>query len=228
MSISQIIIGLMVLLIVGLIIKGVKNHRRYHSIKQRKDFINSYSFPDAINSKLKSKYSFLSEKDLSQVQQGLRDWFYVCNAACNKPVSMPSQVVDDAWHEFILYTKLYAKFCQGAFGQFLHHTPAEAMLSPTKAQQGIKRAWRIACKRDKINPHKPSRLPLLFAIDKQLNIPNGFYYSKNCTRSKNNEQCANSISCSSCNTGCDGYMDSADSSSTSDSGSGCSSCGGGD
>lgn len=33
------------------------------------------------------------------------------------------QEVDDMWHEFILFTKDYAAFCDRYFGTFLHHLP---------------------------------------------------------------------------------------------------------
>lgn len=36
----------------------------------------------------------------------------------------PSQQVDLAWHEFILFTKLYSEFCNAHFGRFIHHYPA--------------------------------------------------------------------------------------------------------
>ncbi|MDQ6962483.1 MAG: hypothetical protein Q9M28_08155 [Mariprofundaceae bacterium] len=35
----------------------------------------------------------------------------------------PSIVVDDAWHEFILFTKLYAQHCHQHYGKFIHHRP---------------------------------------------------------------------------------------------------------
>jgi hypothetical protein len=35
----------------------------------------------------------------------------------------PSRIVDDAWHEFILCTRLYADYCQAQFGRFIHHHP---------------------------------------------------------------------------------------------------------
>ena len=69
-------------------------------------------------------------------------------------VAMPSQAVDDAWHEFILFTRHYERFCRNAFGRFLHHTPAEAMNSPTQASDGIKRAWRLACAHEGIDPQQ--------------------------------------------------------------------------
>ena len=92
-------------------------------------------------------------------------------------VDMSSQVVDVAWHEFILDTKDYQYFCKLAFDRFLHHTPAESMPTEEDAQKGLKRAWHLACTREGIDPKGLTRLPLLFALDSELNIPNGFYYS---------------------------------------------------
>lgn len=136
-------------------------------------------------------------------------------------VAMPSQIVDDGWHEFILFTRSYKDFCKKALGRFLHHTPTEAMRTPTLAQEGIKRAWRLACAKERINPNNPTRLPLIFAIDSMLNIPNGFKYSLNC-KDKNSPSygggyCAGHIGCTS---GCAGDFG-ANTSSGADCGSGC-------
>jgi uncharacterized membrane protein YgcG len=38
-----------------------------------------------------------------------------------------------------------------------------------------------ACHEENINPRKPSRLPLLFALDGKLDIPNGFTYVPDCS-----------------------------------------------
>lgn len=108
---------------------------------------------------------------------------------------MPSQVVDEAWHNFILFTKEYKKFCNGTFGRFLHHIPAEAMTSRTYAQTGIKSTWRVCCQNEEINTKFPKRLPLLFSIDSLLKIEDGFKYSLNCSRSKDNSFCASDIGC---------------------------------
>lgn len=35
----------------------------------------------------------------------------------------PSQRVDIAWHEFILFTQTYHRFCEECFGRFIHHHP---------------------------------------------------------------------------------------------------------
>lgn len=190
-------------------------------------FIDSYRFPHKVTEELKKRHPHLNEAHIKLVHQGLRDYFHVCNRAGDKMVSMPSQVVDDAWHEFILFTKKYETFCQQGLGRFLHHTPAEAMRTPTLAQTGIKRAWQHACAKDGIDPKSPTVLPLLFGIDAMLNIENGFYYTLNCKNSDHTGggsggYCAGDIGCGGGNSSCGGGGSSGDAG-----GSGCGGCGGG-
>ena len=198
-------------------------------------YIDKYQFHSAIRNKLSDKYPHLSPSDVNLVFDGLREYFHICHKANKRMVAMPSQAVDIAWHEFILFTKAYDNFCQKALGRFLHHTPTEAMKTATLAQDGIKRAWRLSCAKNGINPATPSRLPLLFEIDSRLNIPDGFKYSLNC-RDKSSPNyadgyCAGHISCGGgCGGSSGGSSDSGGGffSDSGDSG-GCSSgCGGGD
>jgi hypothetical protein len=169
----------------------------YTHNKQRKQlkFIEDYAFHSAIKEKLKKQHPLLPDAQLDLVFKALRDYFHICNKARGKMVSMPSQAVDDAWHEFILFSKYYEDFCQRALGRFLHHTPAEVMPTPTSAQDGIKRAWRLACAKEEINPKKPNKLPLLFAIDSQVNIDGGFIYKLDCMAqaANGNAYCASHI-----------------------------------
>lgn len=48
----------------------------------------------------------------------------VC-ATSEETVSPPPRV-DHAWHEFILFTRDYAAYCEERFGFFIHHDPAES------------------------------------------------------------------------------------------------------
>jgi len=114
-------------------------------------FISEYKFNVSIRKKLIDNYPSLSDSDIDKVFEALKYYFYICNQANKSSVSMPSQIVDVAWHEFILFTKEYEKFCENAFGRFLHHTPTEAMKSKITAQEGIKRAWSHTCFRENIN-----------------------------------------------------------------------------
>jgi hypothetical protein len=200
------IILVSVLLIIGWII--------YYSMTKtsRLRYLENYKFHQGIQAKVAKRYPHLSEDQLTLVLDTLRDYFFMTHRAHKMMVSMPSQVVDVAWHEFILFTRLYNDFCRHCFGRYLHHTPTEVMKSQTVAQEGIKKTWRLACTSEKIDPTKPDRLPMIFAIDALLAIPDGFHYSLDCTNPSSpaygDGYCANHIGCtSSCASGCGGDSD---------------------
>lgn len=50
--------------------------------------------------------------------------FLILAAESQEHSCTPSRRVDLVWHEFILFTRLYAKFCHTHFGKFIHHEPA--------------------------------------------------------------------------------------------------------
>jgi hypothetical protein len=191
-------------------------------------FIESYQFHPALERRVLAKYPHLSAQQLVMVFDGLRDYFHLCQRARRRMVAMPSQVVDMAWHEFILFTKAYSHFSRAAIGRYLHHTPTEAMRTPTLAQEGIKRAWRLACAKESINPSHPHRLPLIFAIDGLLNIEDGFKYSLDCQDKSSpnygSGYCAGHIGCTS---GCGGDSGGSFDGGSFDGGGDASSCGGG-
>jgi hypothetical protein len=154
---------IVVLLFVALIAAAIYWWRSL--LRQRAAFIDGYPYAKFLDRRLAARRPELDEAQRVLVFDGLREYFQLCREARNRLVAMPSQVVDDAWHEFILFTRQYQQFCERGLGRFLHHTPAEAMRAPTDAQDGIKRAWRLACRRDGIDPKAPQSLPMLFALD---------------------------------------------------------------
>ena len=185
--------------------------------------------------KLRKRFPQYSDAEWDLVLEGLRDWFAINQSARGARLPMPSQAVDEAWHEFILFTHHYAAFCDEVLGRFLHHVPAEAMQSPTQAQSGIRRVWRFACDRERIRPRQPLRLPRLFAVDAALAFPNGFVYAVDCMRAPQRDAgkpyCANTIACTAggCGSdggGCGGGSDGGGCGG--DGGGGCGGCGGGD
>lgn len=206
------------------------------SKQRRLQFIENYEFPRGLKTRFAKSHPLLDVSQQELVFSALRDYFYICHQGQKSMVSMPSQVVDDAWHEFILFTREYNDFCLQAFGRYLHHTPAEAMQSQTQAQHGIKKSWRIACKKEGIDPNQPDRLPLIFAIDGLLHIENGFTYSLDCLSTRRSDYCAVHIGCATCGgdsggsdggADCDGDVAGGESGGCGDGGCGGSSCGGG-
>lgn len=148
---------------------------------RREAHIRSFELPNGLFDRLRKHHPGLSQKDCQLVAHALRQFFLTHLKSGRRNVSMPSQVVDDLWHEFILYTKNYQAFCRHAFGRFLHHTPAVALAGGARtANAGLRRCFWFACREEHINPRKPTRLPLLFAIDAKLGVAGGFHYVTDC------------------------------------------------
>ncbi|MHA6079175.1 glycine-rich domain-containing protein [Pseudomonas aeruginosa] len=168
--------------------------------RRRYRFIQQFRLPPRVAQAVRERCPQLSEEQVQRVLGGLREYLLLCRAAGKRMVAMPSQVVDVAWHELILHTRLYQHVCRKGLGRFLHHTPAQAMRSPRQAQEGIQRAWKLACRREGIDPLNPTRLPLLFALDTELAIADGFRYALNCAQRQDGGAavyCASHIGCSS-------------------------------
>jgi|LakMenE01Jun11ns_1017448.scaffolds.fasta_scaffold9952510_4 hypothetical protein len=50
--------------------------------------------------------------------------FAVLESFLREPLEgKPTIEIDEAWHEFILHTKLYEQYCMEEFGKFIHHDP---------------------------------------------------------------------------------------------------------
>lgn len=154
--------------------------RNRYLASRRLEYIRTFPLPRGLFDRLRKRRPALSQKDCELVAQGLRQFFLAYAMSGRRFVSMPSQVADDLWHEFILYTKHYEAFCRKAFGRFMHHTPAVVLGKDYQDNTGLRRCWWHACRVENINPRQPSRLPLLFALDTKLGIEDGFRYVPDC------------------------------------------------
>ncbi len=167
---------LLIALIAGLAI-GASIMSRRHQMLRREQFIRSHVFSRALLDGLRKVHPALTEKDEFLVARALRSFFLVHLRTAPAGIGMPSRVVDDLWHEFILDTREYSTFCEQAFGAYFHHIPAAKMVPGVSRDTGMRRTWRHACLEENIDPKQPTRLPLLFAIDQKLAIVDGNVYS---------------------------------------------------
>jgi hypothetical protein len=133
------------------------------------------------------------------VLDALRTYFLAClgnlEAGSQRPVGMPSRVVDNAWHAFVVDTKAYEGFCRRAFSAYLHHTPRGEMQVPMlDALANTVRRLRSmpTCDGTGVFVHRgrhrrqdagtaavaATTLPALFAIDSALGITDGCAYDE--------------------------------------------------
>lgn len=225
---SSVVLGLLVVAVITLFVLKFRERKG-----RRERYIQQYVFPRGLMEKLGEKRPHLTELQRLDVGRGLKQ-FFIAHAKSGKFVSMPSQVADDLWHEFILYTRAYADFCNKAFGRFMHHSPAVVLGKLHQNNEGLRRTWWYACKQEGINPGAATRLPLLFALDSQLGIPNGFIYYPQCDKLRSTSDgstvyCGGDFSSSSVDGSMAGFGDFSEAGSGADShsGAGCSGDSGG-
>ena len=178
---TELVLWLIVLAVIVFAIVGVVffRARKLARLQARAKFIQGYKFPGELRNRLQANTGLGLEQS-GKVLEGLRQYFLACLAAQRAPIAkqvgMPSKAVDAAWHEFIVLTKEYAKFCEQAFGSYLHHTPKAMMDTPTPAAlantlhqlrgQSLSPAgWAMV-----------GSVPLLFAIDRELGFKEGHLY----------------------------------------------------
>jgi hypothetical protein len=159
-------------LLLACLVIGMSYLTRTRRLK-REAFIRSYVFPSSALAVLVKSHPHITENDQLRVAEALREFFLVRLRVGDRLIGMPSRVVDDLWHEFILDTREYERFCKLAFGGFFHHVPAAANPPGKRIDAALRVTWRYACLAEGIHSPNPMRLPLLFAIDSELQIENG-------------------------------------------------------
>ncbi len=128
-------------------------------------YIDGTEFPPHVEHRVLRHYPQLEKGDWPEVERGLREWF-ICSAWRGRTVlGMPSRIVDEAWHEFILDSIAYTRFCNAAFGGYLHHTPDEGMSTPMGSALGN---TILAWDRSAAGSERES---VLWDLDERLGIP---------------------------------------------------------
>lgn len=146
---------------------------------EREAYIRSFSFPLGAIARVHHKYPTLSRQDLESISHGLRHFFLANLKAGPGTIAMPSKIVSDLWHEFLLHEREYLAFVEKAFGRMSHHTKFAKPQNSGHDEASLRRCWQYVCREEGIDPDAPFQLPLLFALDGKLGVANGFLYEFN-------------------------------------------------
>jgi hypothetical protein len=67
-------------------------------------------------------------------------------------IDMPIVVIDEMWHNFVLFTKEYTAFCKDFFGYYVHHAPTtEAEETEYRGHlQSLNRVDRMEARKDRM------------------------------------------------------------------------------
>ncbi len=101
----------------------------------------------------------VSQAEAEDIFEQVKKWLWLANVRRQQGITEglnidhPLVVIDEMWHNFVLFTKEYAAFCQHFFGYYIHHAPAteaEETQYRTSLQQRKKsevRSLKMAMKR---------------------------------------------------------------------------------
>jgi hypothetical protein len=68
-----------------------------------------------------AKHLKVTEEQAGQLFLDVQKFLWM--AAQSSQPCIPTPLIDDAWHEFMLYTREYEQFCKTYCGGFMHHEP---------------------------------------------------------------------------------------------------------
>ena len=74
---------------------------------------------------------YVEEAEAEDIFKEAQKSLFICQL---KGVFIPDDllIIDEMWHNFILFTKEYTRFCDEHFGQYFHHLPASKKKSLMK------------------------------------------------------------------------------------------------
>ncbi len=201
-----VLIGILLVLVVASALMNRQHQKRLKALQ-------SHVFPDRYYQEVMRMYPQLSIESVQMAFEQLRLYFRVCLIKQPKRVAMPSRLVDVCWHSFICDTRQYQRFCDDAFGGFLHHEAIVDMSfsiqgisselskpeekgnrsEEAKAQRDLEFQYQLSAARiyhwsaqlelkDEGQSSTSTDVPLMFRIDEELDIGDGFRYSTDITR----------------------------------------------
>ncbi|MBX4209462.1 hypothetical protein KW799_02120 [Candidatus Parcubacteria bacterium] len=65
----------------------------------------------------------LTPEQATALFEDTKRFLYICGLAPTGSGFSPTPIIDEGWHNFILFTKDYEEFCLQFFDRFIHHVP---------------------------------------------------------------------------------------------------------
>lgn len=151
--------------------------RRKRLLANNLTALQEYKIPSTVRAVFRRENPKLTDFQEDLAFEGLKQYFslLLLERARTKKVAlgMPSALVDEAWHAFVLCTEQYEVFCQKIFGKMVHHYP-DTRAQPTrlgsysKFKQDVINTWSAASRAKKTHPKyfpNSKEVPLLFSAD---------------------------------------------------------------
>jgi hypothetical protein len=89
--------------------------------------LDKYEIPSGVLERLKQERPFdkMTDSEIKEIINEFKKFIaiLVINHGKDKRVEMVSELVDEVWHTYILFTNEYRTFCEIMVGEYIHHEP---------------------------------------------------------------------------------------------------------
>ncbi|MBK3780138.1 hypothetical protein G3A43_07695 [Paraburkholderia aspalathi] len=156
---------------------------------QLRTALYDYEFPLMVVDVFTKENPHLSAGQRDLAFRGLREYFMLMliehQMGRQKPLGMPSELVDEAWHAFVLCTLEYELFCKRFFGRMVHHQPDPSarpgLVDPNAEFKSDTcntwAAYRNSVRRYPAYFTSVSDMPLLFGLDSYVGLTSGWLWT---------------------------------------------------
>jgi hypothetical protein len=131
------------------------DYSKVHSskAKEKLEKLQSYSYPLAAKTRLKEKFPFtdMDEEDIDLCIVEFKKYIglriirrfeksgpYADKEPISATVAMTSEIIDEVWHNLILFTKDYHEFSMMVYGEYLHHLPSISAYSSPITENDVR------------------------------------------------------------------------------------------
>lgn len=83
--------------------------------------VSAYEHPNLIERMVEKEG--MEKEDAVALFGDLKRFLYLCMRNDTQKPLAPTEMIDTIWHNFILFTEDYRKFCEKYFNGFIHHRP---------------------------------------------------------------------------------------------------------
>lgn len=89
--------------------------------------LDKYQIPLRVVDRLRQKkpFDYMTDDQIKEILDEYKRYIaiLIINYRNGKRVEMVSEIVDEVWHTYILFTNEYRKFCEVIVGEYIHHEP---------------------------------------------------------------------------------------------------------
>src|SRR5262245_21222374 len=82
---------------------------------------------EILRTKLLENPQFRDKSELERYFLFYKQFMFFKGSKRDRVCGLHSPRVDAVWHQHVLYTEEYSRFCQYVFGHFVHHTPCDVL-----------------------------------------------------------------------------------------------------